>query len=187
MYIKNEQNLGVAETRNKGIMKANGDYIAFLDADDWWEPNKLKIQLMLAKTGKDFIFTSRRNIYEGINKENVVEVPYRVSEKALLKNNVISCSSVLIKRELIQRHLMNGKNICEDYYTWINVLRDEEYAYGINQPLLNYRIHTNSKSNNKIKHAMMRYNTYKAVGIDFFSRIYYSIAYIFVGISKYMV
>lgn len=185
VYIKNEYNIGVAETRNKGIMKARGEYVAFLDVDDWWEPNKLKAQLKLAEEGKLFTFTSRRNIYEGTNVENIVEVPEKVNGKELLKDNVISCSSVVIKKDLIQKHLMMHSNICEDYYTWLNVLKEEDYAYGINEPLLNYRVHKNSNSSNKLKHALMRYNTYKAVGIDFFSRLYYSISYIFVGIAKY--
>lgn len=185
IYIKNEQNIGVAETRNKGIMKANGDYVAFLDADDWWEPNKLQLQLELMKNGKRFVFTGRKNIYEGTNQMNVVEIPEKVTEKELLKNNVIACSSVLIETKLIQKHLMKRRGICEDYYTWINVLREEEYAYGINLPLINYRVHKGSGSSNKIKHAVMRYDTYKEVGIDFFHRLYYSISYIFVGLSKY--
>ena len=52
-YLKNERNLGVAETRNRGVSLAQGEYIAFLDADDYWAENKLKKQLKL-KTLNNF-------------------------------------------------------------------------------------------------------------------------------------
>ena len=51
-YIKNEQNMGAAGSRNRGVGLAQGTYIAFLDADDWWESGKLKEQLKrLEETG----------------------------------------------------------------------------------------------------------------------------------------
>ena len=62
-YLKNEKNLGAAASRNRGVQLASGDYVAFLDADDWWEPEKLEKQLKLLYR-KKALFTGRRRTGE---------------------------------------------------------------------------------------------------------------------------
>jgi teichuronic acid biosynthesis glycosyltransferase TuaG len=185
IYIKNEHRLGTADTRNKGIERASGDYIAFLDADDWWEDNKLKKQLELIKNGAYFIYTGRKNIYTNTNEEKIINVPKKANLIDILKNNPITCSSVLVRSDIIKSHLMEHPELCEDYYTWIKILKDYEYADGINEPLVNYRVRVNSESSNKIKHAIKRYKTYKCAKIPLHKRIYYSIYYGFAGVFKY--
>lgn len=61
-YLKNEKNLGAAASRNRGVQLASGDYVAFLDADDWWEPKKLEKQLKLLEETKDVLACTGRRL-----------------------------------------------------------------------------------------------------------------------------
>ncbi|NJJ41638.1 glycosyltransferase family 2 protein [Paenibacillus apii] len=186
LYI-NEKNQGVAETRNKGVSIAKGDWIAFLDSDDCWKEEKLEKQIDFAhKTKGDFIFTGSSFIDE--NSEpygGLLEVPEVISYKALLKQNVISCSSVLIKKTYIEKYRMEKDEIHEDFGSWLRILKSEQFAYGLNEPLLIYRISKNSKSGNKLKSLCMAYRTYRYVGLSSIKSTYYICWYVIRGIRKY--
>lgn len=183
-YLKNTKKQGAANSRNKGILAANGNYIAFLDADDWWETDKLKEQIKLIKeTNAEFVYTGRVNIKNGYKK--TIICPDKVNLKHVLYDNPITCSSVLLKKDLAKKHLMKNSKICEDYYMWIQILKEIPYAIGVSKPLTNYLVRKDSLSSNKFKHAIKRYNTYKLADIPFFLRIYYSFVYIILSIFKY--
>ena len=182
IYLRNETSLGAAETRNKGILTAKCEYIAFLDIDDTWEEGKLKRQIEMLDSGLQFTYTGRRNISK--NGEKIITCQERVSYDEILRYNPITTSSVVMEAGLAKSHLMSHSELCEDYLTWIQILSDIPYAYGINEPLVRYMIHEGSESNNKFKHALRRYKTYKAAGIGFFKRVFYSIYYIIIALLK---
>ena len=94
-YIRNETNKGASASRNRGVQLAKGDYIAFLDADDYWDPEKLeKQEKSLAKTGNVLCCTGRELIYDQEpEKQKIFSVPERITYKMLLRGNVIGCSS----------------------------------------------------------------------------------------------
>ncbi len=185
---KNDVNMGVSKTRNFALSQATGDYIAFLDIDDMWENTKLEEQILLIENNPDikFTYTGSAFINENGEKMNyVMSVPEKVSYKQLLKQNVISCSSVLIKKDLISGIKMKYDYTHEDFVMWLEVLQKEKYAYGINKPLLIYRISSNSKSSNKLKAAKMMFNSYKCAGLNIFQIIYYMMFYAYRSIKKY--
>lgn len=185
---RNEHNVGVAESRNKGIELAQGEWIAFLDSDDCWTPYKLEHQVFFAYSHEDanFIFTASAFIDEnGRRFKWVMNVPERVSYEQLLKHNLISCSSVMLNKNFIKNHKMYNDSIHEDFALWLEILNDGIVAYGINEPLLVYRISSQSKSGNKVKSAMMTFLTYRVSGLNLIYTFYNMLFYLVHGFIKY--
>lgn len=186
--LTNEKNSGVSHSRNRAMSIAKGDYIAFLDSDDIWDKQKLQKQVDFVKNNPDatFVFTASSFINENDKPINhILHVPDRISFYGLLKQNIISCSCVFIKRSIIQNIKMPNDKMHEDFATWLTILKSQKYAYGIDEPLLIYRLSSNSKSSNKIKAALMTWRVYKFIGLNIFKRIYYMIFYTVRSLKKY--
>lgn len=185
--IKNETNLGAAASRNKGVMASRGAYIAFLDADDWWMPDKLKLQLELLKnSGAALCCTARELITnEGAATGRIIPVKERITYKMLLTHNSINCSSVLLARSTALEFPMAHEDAHEDYITWLSILKKYGYACGLNQPLLKYRLSKNSKSGSKFNSAIMTFKVYRYIGFGLWKSCIYFLSYIFHGIKKY--
>ncbi len=180
-------NLGTSFSRNFGVRQATGKWIAFMDADDIWDPVKLQKQCSLMEgNGYQFTFTGVRYIDEH-NKPypGQFEVPASVTGDELLKQNVISCSSVMIQRNLMERYPMKHGDFHEDFEVWIRILKEVPRAYGINEPLLIYRISSASKSGNKLKSFWMNYKTYLKADFGPVESARYMCHYTINGIRKY--
>ena len=187
-YIKNEQNLGVAKTRNKGVELAKGEYVAFLDADDYWAPNKLSKQLeALGQTDTVLCATARELITpEGKETGKVIPVKEIITYRDLLNHNSINCSSVVIKRDVALDFPMHHEDSHEDYIMWLEVLQKYGRACAINEPLLKYRLSTTGKSGNKLHSAKMTFKVYRYMGFSLPKSIICFCSYMFNGIKKYL-
>lgn len=185
--INNESNCGVSLTRKKGAEFATGDWIAVLDSDDQWINVKLEKQIELAeREGVELGFTGSSFVKE--NGESVdweLHVPESLTFKQLLKQNLISNSSALVKRNLYLKYYAIGDNMHEDFALWLGITKSGVIAHGIDEPLLIYRLSQNSKSGNKLKSARMNWNTYRYVGLGIFKSFYYMLNYMWNGIMKY--
>ena len=187
-YFRNESNEGVAKTRNRGVQNAKGEYVAFLDGDDFWDPVKLEKQInLLSKDQKAaFCFTGRELIdQEGNSLNTIIPAPEIVTYKDMLRTNYVTCSSVLMQREVAAEHPMDHDEYCEDYICWMHILRDEEKALGVNEPLVKYRMVKGSKSNNKKKAASDHYHSLRILGYAPVSALIHMISYAYNGIKKY--
>lgn len=161
--LKNEKNMGVARTRNRGFDLCRGSFVALLDADDVWHADKLEKQLRrLVESGADFAYSSYA-IVDLAGKKTKADylVPGEVSFRELLKENVIGCSAVLLRAELLKDYRFLPDYSHEDYVLWLQLLRDGKKAAGCTEVLLDWRYVENSRSFNKKKAAKNRWRIYR--------------------------
>lgn len=185
---KSKINRGVAATRNIGVNLAEGEYIALLDSDDWWDEDKLERQ-MKAIIKKDAVLCcTAREIMKphGGSADIVIHCPKTICLKDLEKTNYINCSSVLVKKDVLMKYPMEDGNIHEDYLTWLRLLKDYKNVIGIDEPLLKYRLSVGGKSRNKLKSAIMTYRTYCKAGYGVIKSGIMMFSYTYNGIKKYM-
>ena len=209
---RNPENKGVAFSRNFGVKMAEGNIIAFLDSDDLWTRDKLEKQMKLMEilqnfddkplsdsVYKDDVYNEKSGravlLYTGsdfITSKDVklgytLRVPKKIGRKELQKQNIISCSSVLASKQLLMKHVFPiiEDPIHEDFVVWIEILKEIPYAYGIDEPLLIYRVSDSSKSSRKSKAAVMNWNTYRYVGMGILESIYYMVCYTIRGLKKW--
>lgn len=157
-YLSNGRNLGAGPARNAGLDAARGQYVAFLDSDDRWAPEKLSRQLaFIAETGAGFSFTSYSVLPEGgARPTGEVRVPGSIDYEGLLRNTIIGCSTVMIERSLLDGLRMAEIPSGQDYTLWFRLLRERtRQAHGLDELLATYVVRKGSVSRNKFK-AMRR-------------------------------
>ncbi|MCL9775547.1 glycosyltransferase family 2 protein [Vibrio methylphosphonaticus] len=145
---------GPAAPRNDGIEQANGELIAFVDADDVWESSKLEEQVTCyVEHGANFICTNSRYIDEQsefLSKASRQKPKKNRSYglKALLFRNTITTSSVVVSKELLGSSRFNESkemNTCEDYLLWLTVMNKEaSHLMHLGSSLVRYRVMANS-------------------------------------------
>lgn len=183
-----QENRGAAYARNEGIKAANGRFIAFLDADDFWDKYKLERQLEFSLHHEyAFTFTGYKYTDEQGVSIGSVNIPERITYKEALKNTTISTITVLIdlqhiKKELIYMPLTTTR---EDTATWWQILRSGIVAYGMNEPLSYYRRHSKSSSANKIRAVVGTWRMYRnCEKLTLVSSMYYFMFYIYNAIKR---
>ncbi|WP_053361356.1 glycosyltransferase family 2 protein [Bacillus sp. FJAT-27251] len=160
-----EKNGGAAVARNRGLQLARGRYIAFLDSDDCWKPEKLEKQLSFMKENDyAFTFTAYDLIApEGDYLNKQVWAPPQISYYDLLKNTIIGCLTVMIDREKTGSFQMPNIRTRQDLATWLSILKQGHVAYGLNEVLAEYRTGNPSISKNKWKALKMNWFVYRKV------------------------
>lgn len=184
--MRNTENLGAARTRNIGCRQASGEFWAFLDSDDIWEPDKLEKQVeRLGKARGDLCYTSYSFIGEnGRATRKPYLVPENVSYDGLLKESVIGCSTVLLRASVMEGHSFNPAFFHEDYALWLELLRDGYMAVGIPEVLCRYRM--GGRSANKLRAARNRWKVYReSERLTLMPSIRYMAHYALHGLRKY--
>ncbi len=182
----NSENTGVALTRNRAIEESTGEYIALLDSDDTWLPNKLEkqIELML----RENIMMSFSS-YDIMNKNGDNTGSFLINEKVtysdMLKTSSIGTLTTIYNAKELGKYYF--EEIGHEDYVWkLAILKNIEYAEGLIESLAKYRVASKSLSSNKLKVALWQWKIYREVEkLSFLKSIYYFLNYAFYGFFKY--
>ena len=175
--IINKKNLGPGLSRNKAILMSKGKYIAFCDADDLWQKNKLSLQIkFMKKYNLNFSHTNYFIINKSEKKIGKFKAKPKINYKDLLKSCDIGLSTVMVKKSLLRKNLFCKLRTKEDFYLWLQLIKSEKKIFSINKYLVSWRYLESSLSSSisqRLLDAFRLYNTYEKY--NFLTSVYYVI------------
>lgn len=187
--IRQKENMGAAKARTRAMWEAKGRYIAYLDADDIWLPEKLKTQISFMQKRKcGFSCVS----YEVINnageslKKDIHMLP-EVDYIGFLTNNLLQTVGIMVDTSIVDRKYLVMPNIRrrQDAATWLQILKAGYKCYGIDKVLAQYRRTDNSLSSNKFKAVKGMWTLYRDIEhLSFLFSCYCFVRYAFLAVWK---
>ncbi|MBQ2444058.1 MAG: glycosyltransferase family 2 protein [Clostridia bacterium] len=166
-YIKLKENSGAAIARNEALEAAKGRYIAYLDADDIWLPNKLERQIdFMKKNDVEFSCCDYEKIEaDGTPLNKTVHMPETITYNQLLSNTIIQTVGVIADLEKVDKKLLVMPNVRrgQDSATWLQMLRNGVKFTGQNEVLAQYRRVPQSLSANKFSAMKRTWYLYRGV------------------------
>lgn len=123
-YLKNEKNSGAAISRNKALREATGKYVAFLDSDDLWHPEKLERQVaFMEKNGYKFTYTDYKIQLNGEWLPYIYTGPKRVNERKMKDYCYFSTITVMYDREAVGLVQIESVKKNNDYAMWLKIIK----------------------------------------------------------------
>lgn len=188
-----ENSGGPAKPRNTGVKEATGKYVAFLDADDIWVPEKIKVQMsIVTKFGARFVSSSmnrfRHSICENLKTSNLSCVVEKISFEKNLKKNQVNLSSVIIEKSLVSEVKFNELEshvAVEDYDLWLRILKKGINCFKVNAKLVNYRMNPEGISRNKLKHSIKVFRLVRSYNPSFTSVLINYLYYVIISFKRY--
>ena len=181
---------GAAKARNAGTKNANGRFLAFLDADDLWEKDKLERELQfLQKKDAAFVFTGYEFAdHNAVGTGKIVRVPETLTYTQALKNTTIFTSTVMFDMDKTGKELLYMPVIkSEDTALWWKVIREGYVAHGLDENLVKYRRAGKTLSSNKLEAIRRIWNLYrKAEGISVLKSCYYFVFWAWNAVARRM-
>ena len=161
--VRNEHNSGVAKTRNRGLDLCKGEFVALLDSDDYWEPEKLAKQLELVKREQADIGYCSYAIVDGQSNKRANDfiVPPVATFDSTLIQSTMSCSTILIRRSSLGDLRFSNEVYHEDLAMWLELLRNGCRAVGNEEVLAAYRVVSGSRASNKLLSAVHRWDLFR--------------------------
>lgn len=156
-----EKNSGPAIARNKGIKEAKGRYIAFLDSDDLWLPQKLEKQIkFLYENSLPLTYSAYITIDEQGNELYLRKAKKHILWHDMLKSNHIGNLTGIYDSTVLGKEYLEDMGH-EDYTLWLKLIKKVGHTKGIEEPLAKYRILSSSISANKLKAMQWQWNIYR--------------------------
>ena len=185
--IQNNQKMGAGKSRNIGIDNSKGEFIAFLDADDTWQSNKLSRQINFMKSNNyDVSHTSYSLIDENHKFLGIRKARNFFDLKDLLKSCDIGTSTVIIKKHLLNNDIQFASlKTKEDFVLWLKLLSKNIKIYGINKNLVFWNKNFNSLSSSTIQKLLDGYRVYNShMNYNFLKSFYYLLCLSFNYLKK---
>lgn len=185
--FRQEKNGGASLARNRAIVESSGKYIAFLDGDDMWLPEKLEKQIkFMIENDYYFTYSPYYIIADGesmdLSKLPIRRCPEKLNYHELLKMNRIGCLTVIFDAEKVGKITIPRLDKRNDYALWLTALRKGITAYRLNEPLAVYRSHQGISKGNKfgflkyhfqLFNEILGYNRFVSYLLTFRNIIYY--------------
>lgn len=153
--LQQEKNLGAGAARTRGMLSSVGRFIAYLDADDLWKPNKLEKQIQFMKENDcAFSCTSYEVINDaGIPLNKYIHMLPEVDYIGFLTNNLLQTVGIMVDVDKVDKKYLIMPDIRrrQDAATWLQILKAGYKCYGLDLILAEYRRTTGSLSSNKFK------------------------------------
>ena len=161
-----DKNKGAAFCRNHALELSKSEYVAFLDSDDVWFPDKLTKQInFMKKNNYNFTYTNytlnrkdRYGLYKNqwvrgydISNQNSIRPREKYNFDIFIKDTSIATSTMMIKGELARKYKFTDTKICEDYFYKCSILKEIGYAYCLNESDTLYRIRKDSLQSKKLR------------------------------------
>ena len=159
--INNKKNFGAGISRNKGIKLSIGKYVAFLDSDDLWHPNKLKKQLGFMVKNDIYISHTSYNIIDKNNRKVGFREAKKLEYKQLLRSCDIGLSTVMIKKSLLKKNFFAKTKTKEDYILWLKLSKKGVIFFALEETLTSWRKLNDSLSSSVIRKLIDGYYVYR--------------------------
>lgn len=171
------QNGGPAAARTEALRRASGQYIAFLDSDDLWTPDKLEKQIaFMEKTGAKFSATAYDQMDEGGRAlPTVCLPPHRTDYRKMLRlSNPIGNSTVMYDQSALGKFEVPPIRKRNDFALWLKILKKTPVCAGMDDMLTHYRVRTDSISSNKLAQAKYHWQLYRDIeGLGLLKSLFY--------------
>lgn len=168
VLIRCPANRGSGPARNAALVRAGGRYVAFLDSDDLWLPEKLarQIAFMGAKACALSYTAFRRISADGARTGRLIQVPEQLTHDTLLKNTAIATLTAMVDTDRTGP-LRMAEARRDDYILWLSLLRRGFTAHGLQEDLARYRVAGGSLSSRPGRSAAWTWRVYReAEGLD---------------------